>query len=71
MVTAKPRFSQQRFDHMRRLIDKIKQRAHTRNDSEMLAEAELLDALLVNSVEDQIMDGSINVPSLASQSHPS
>jgi len=71
MVIVRPSFSQQRFDLMRRLIDKIKQKAQTRNDSETLGNAELLDALLLSSVEDQIIDGSITVPSLILPSNPS
>ena len=63
MITTKPKFSQQTFDHMRRLIHELKNRASTQNDSDTLADADLLDALLLRFVEDLIMEGSINVAS--------
>ena len=62
MITVKPKFSQHTFDHMRRLIHKVRQKAETRNDSESRAEADLLDALLLRFVEDLIMEGSITLP---------
>lgn len=34
MVTAKPKFSQHTFDHMRRLIHKVKQKAVDQNDAD-------------------------------------
>jgi hypothetical protein len=68
MVTAKPKFSQQTFDHMRRLIHKMKNRASTQNDSETYGHAELLDALLLRFVEDLIMEGSLTVPPSPGQS---
>ena len=63
MISVKPKFSQQTFDHMRRLIHEVKNRATTQNDSETYADADLLDALLLRFVEDLIMEGSIMVPS--------
>jgi hypothetical protein len=62
MVAVRPKFSQHRFDHMRSLIHKIRDRALTRNDFDTQLNAELLDALLLVFVEDLILDGSINVP---------
>ena len=63
MITVKTKFSQHTFDHMRRLIHEMKNRASTQNDSDTLADADLLDALLLRFVEDLIMEGSINVAS--------
>jgi hypothetical protein len=65
MITVKPKFSQRTFDHMRRLIHKVKNRASTQNDSDTYGDADLLDALLLVFVEDLIMEGSITVPSLS------
>jgi hypothetical protein len=62
MATVKPKFSQQTFDHMRRLIHEVKNRASTQNDSETYADADLLDALLLRFVEYLIMEGSITIP---------
>ena len=61
MRVFKPKFSQQTFDHMRRLIHRV--RALTQNDSDTYGDADLLDALLLRFVEDLIMEGSITVPS--------
>jgi hypothetical protein len=63
MVTAKPKLSQQTFDHMRHLIQEIQQTAETQKDAAIQAKMELLDALLLRFVEDLIMEGSITVPS--------
>ena len=46
MRVFKPKFSQQTFDHMRRLIHRVKNRALTQNDSDTYGDADLLDALL-------------------------
>jgi hypothetical protein len=62
MITVKPKLSQQTFDHMRRLIHEIKNRASTQNDSETYGDADVLDALLLIFVEDFIVEGSITVP---------
>jgi hypothetical protein len=56
MVAVRPMLSQQRFDHMRRLINKIKDRA---DDLDTRGDADLLDALLLYFVEDFIEEGSI------------
>jgi hypothetical protein len=52
-------FSQHTFDHMRRLIHKMKDRAVTRDDLDTSGDAELVDALLLRFVEDLIVEGSI------------
>ena len=61
MITVEPKFSQQTFDHMRRLNHKVKQKAVNHNDSDAWGDADLLDALLLRFVEDLIMEGSIVV----------
>jgi hypothetical protein len=58
---SRPIFSQHTFDHMRRLIYKIKDRAIKRNDGDTSAEAELLNAVLLLFVEGLIEEGSIIV----------
>lgn len=58
-MAVRPRFSQHTFDHMRRLIHKMKDKAALRNDADTSGDAELLDALLLRFVEDLIFDGSI------------
>ena len=62
-MAVQPKLSQKRFDHMRRLIRSIKQRAAIRNDVNASCEAELLDALLVLFVEDLIAEEKIVVRS--------
>ena len=62
MINVKPKLSQQTFDHLRRLIEEIKQTAETQRDAAIQAKIELLDALLLRFVEDFIGDGSIAVP---------
>jgi hypothetical protein len=47
MIAARPKFSQQRFDHMWSLIRKVKDRALTRGDLDTDADVDLLDALLL------------------------
>ena len=61
MVAARPKFSQQRFDHMRSLIRRVKDRALAQNDLKAEAEAELLNALLLLFVEPLILNYSIIV----------
>jgi hypothetical protein len=56
-----PKFSQQTFNHMRRLIQTVKDRAETQLDVATGLDAELLDALLLRFVEDLIAEGSITV----------
>lgn len=58
-MVASPKFSQHTFDHMRRLIHKVRDRALTQHDLDTHADAELLDALLLRFVEDLIVQGSI------------
>lgn len=62
MITMKPKLSQQTFDHLRHLIEEIKQTAETQKDAAISAKVELLDALLLRFVEGFIMEGSITVP---------
>ncbi|MGB2633096.1 MAG: hypothetical protein WAM58_04095 [Candidatus Acidiferrum sp.] len=54
---SRPKFNQHTFDHMRRLIYKIKDRAVKRNDPDTSAEAELLNAVLLLFVDGLIEDG--------------
>ncbi len=63
MLTVKPKFSQQTFDHMRRLIHKAQDRVLAQKDSATYGDLDLLDALLLRFVEDLIIEGSITVPS--------
>ena len=58
-MAVRPKFSQHTFDHMRRLIHKMKNKAVTRDDEDGSADAELLDALLLRFVENLIIEGSI------------
>ena len=58
-MAVRPKFSQHTFDHMRRLIHKMKDRAAARDDEYTSGNAELLDALLLRFVEDLIVEGSI------------
>ena len=60
-MAARPKFSQQRFDHMRSLIRKVKDRALAQHDQNAEAEAELLNALLLMFVEPLILKDSIIV----------
>jgi hypothetical protein len=60
-MVAHPKFSQQRFDHMRSLIRKVKDRALVQHDPKAEAEAELLNALLLMFVEPLIVEDSIIV----------
>jgi len=58
-MAAHPKFNQHTFDHMRRLIQKMKDKAVTRDDEDTSGDAELLDPLLLRFVEDLIVEGSI------------
>ena len=60
-MAVRPKFNQHTFDHMRRLIHKVKDKAMARDDAEMSGDAQLLDALLLRFVEDLIVEGSIIV----------
>jgi len=62
MITAKPKLSQQTFDHMRRLMQEIRQTAETQKDAAISAKIDLLDALLLRFVEDFISEDLITVP---------
>jgi hypothetical protein len=62
-MAVRPKFNQHTFDHMRRLIQKVKDRAVTRDDANTTGDAELLDALLLRFVEDLIVEGSITCES--------
>ncbi len=44
-MTVRPKFNQHSFDHMRRLIQTVKDRAETQHDAATSLDAELLDAL--------------------------
>jgi hypothetical protein len=59
-MTVRPKSSQQTFDHMRRLIHEIKNRAVARDDTDTSGDAELLEALLLRFVEDLIVEDSID-----------
>jgi hypothetical protein len=59
-MAVRPKFSQHTFDHMRRLIYKMKDQAVTRHDENGSSDVELLDALLLRFVEDLIVEGSIS-----------
>ena len=59
-MAVRPKFSQHTFDHMRRLIRKMKNRALTRDDAETSGDAELLDALLLRFVEGLIAEDIIS-----------
>jgi hypothetical protein len=58
-MAVRAKFSQQTFNHMRRLIQTVKDRAETQHDVATCLDAELLDALLLRFVEDLIVEGSI------------
>jgi len=58
-MAVRPKFSQQTFNHMRRLIQTVKDRAATQHDVATSLDAELLDALPLRFVEDLIVEGSI------------
>ena len=60
-MAARRKSSQHRFDHMRQLIRKIKDRALIQNDLQTCANAELLNALLSLFVEPLIVEDSIIV----------
>jgi hypothetical protein len=60
-MAVRPTFSRQTFDHMRRLIDKVKGRALIQQDLNTHGDVDLLDALLLRFVEDLIVEGSIIV----------
>lgn len=60
-MTVRLKFSQHTFDHMRRLIQTVKDRAETQHDVATSLDAELLDALLLRFVEGLIAEGSITV----------
>jgi hypothetical protein len=60
-MIVRPKFSQHTFDHMRRLIQTVKDRAETQHDVATSLDAELLDALLLRFVEDLIADDTIIV----------
>jgi hypothetical protein len=60
-MTVRPEFSQHTFDHMRRLIQTVIDRAETQHDVATSLDAELFDALLLRFVEDLIVEGSITV----------
>ena len=62
-MKVQPKFSQQRFDHMRHLIHSVKERAAVRNDVAASCEAELLDVVLLLFVEDLIGQDKIVVRS--------
>jgi hypothetical protein len=62
-MAVRPKLNQHTFDHMRRLIQKVKDRAVTRDDADTTGDAELLDALLLRFVEDLIVEGSITCES--------
>ncbi len=66
-MTVRPKFSQHTFDHMRRLIQTVKDRAETQHDVATSLDAELLDALLLRFVEDLIVEGSITCWSPATE----
>jgi hypothetical protein len=58
-MAVHPKFSHHTFDHMRRLIHKMKNKAVAGHDEDMSGDAELLDALLLRFVEGLIVAGSI------------
>ena len=60
-MTVRLKFSQQTFNHMRRLIQTVKDRAETQHEVATSLDAELLDALLLRFVEDLIVEGSTTV----------
>jgi hypothetical protein len=66
-MAIRPKFSRHMFNHMRRLIHKVKHRAVTRDDLDTTGDAELLDALLLRFVEHLIVEGSITCWSPATE----
>ena len=61
MVSVKPKLNQQTFDHMRRLMQEIKQTAESHRDAAIQAKIDLLDALLLRFVEDFISEDLITI----------
>ena len=60
-MTVKRKFSQQKFDHMRSLIQKVKDRASSQHDLHTVNGCEMLDSLVVLFVEELLMDGRIEL----------
>ena len=60
-MTVRPKFNQHSFDHMRRLIQTVKDRAETQHDAATSLDAELLDALLLRFLEDLITVHDVTV----------
>ena len=69
-MATSPKLRQHTFDHLQHLIRKIKHSALIRNDAATSGDADLLDALLVQFVEEYVLNGSICIEPREVSAHP-